>query len=153
MLLENILLGYVVRTISTWSGPGHEPYPKQTNKKNVQDKVIVCLFVSVSVCTQQFRASPRTALLQQPIALEWGSPIQLLTGPNVAWLQWSKGNWYLNMAKAVGAWRAQLDDKWKLRVKTNSKPCSTEKADRKKNVFGGHSSDYYASGIGFVPTP
>ena len=41
----------------------------------------ILLFVSVLVYTQQFRASPRTALLQQPIALEWGSPIQLLTGP------------------------------------------------------------------------
>ena len=42
------------------------------------------LFVSVSVYTQQIRASPHTALLQQPIALEWGAPIQLLTDPNVA---------------------------------------------------------------------
>ena len=83
-----------------------------------------CLFVFASgqystielhpyrVFAQHWKTAPHpgqgSALLQQPIALEWGAPIQLLTGPYVAWLQWSDGNWYLNMANKLRTLASEL---------------------------------------------
>ena len=36
------------------------------------------------------------------------SPIQVLTGPDVAWLQWSDENWYFQRGMAVDIWGSQV---------------------------------------------
>ena len=40
------------------------------------------------------------------------SPIQVLTGLNIAWLQWSDENWYVQCDMAVGEKYTKIDPIW-----------------------------------------